>query len=85
MNDHGDEPFLDAARAERDALLADDDRYDDVMARCDEGRECPACHETRINRIKALGIPMFECNACGTPWLDLTRPDTSTRDLFLEA
>jgi Zn ribbon nucleic-acid-binding protein len=57
-------------------IFPDDDAYDRMVARIDDGAECPACHSTHyIAREKALGIDLFRCGMCGENWFDMfTRP-----------
>jgi hypothetical protein len=42
----------------------------------DRGEQCPGCHRaTNIERVEALGIPLFCCTLCGTSWFDcVTQP-----------
>lgn len=58
-----------------------DDEYDAFVERVDLGEQCPDCRlRDRVERTRALGLPLFRCKGCGAQWFDwITRPTADVK------
>lgn len=54
----------------------EDEAYDDFVARVDEGKQCPRCHNDRAIRTRLVPTIGYECPDCKATWTHFSRETT---------